>query len=243
MNKFDYNKLFIYFAEDVMHLKKLFAISLLTLFMVSCSDILNVFNDEDPNELGGNTDLELTKVGNEYGVYIKLNDKPLNLKTEAKIVENDNGIITIRIKINLDNLNPMYKAVIPEEYLDANGNVDTKIKYKVTSEGIQDFYHSKQDVSKPFTIVKYANDVGTKYTFKREDGRVVTREITAKSTEDDFPLGYMLIKTITVVEVHEGQTVTKVIYYTNHKFGLVHVKLYFKDGFEASIDLIPWAVM
>ena len=240
---------------------KLLLVGILALLIVSCSDILNVFDDEDPNELGGETDLALTKVGNEYGVDIKVNGDPLNVKTEAKIVENDKGIITLRIKINLDNLDELYKQYkdqipenyrdayqqykdqIPDNYTDTNGNIDTKIKFKITSEGIQDYFHSKQDISKPFTIVKYADGVGTKYKFTTVAGKVVTRTITAKSNTDDFPMGPLLIKTTTIEEDSQDKDVSKVIYYTNHKFGLVHMKIYLKAGFEMDIDLTPWAVI
>jgi hypothetical protein len=241
---FDLEKLSNYHkAGDVMNLMKLFVLTVMSLLIVSCSDILNVFDNEDPNELGGDTDLELTKVGNEYGVYFKLNDRPLKMDAEAKIVKNDNGIVTIHVKINLDKLDPLYKAIIPAEFKNSDGNVDTEIKFKATSEGIQDFYHSKGDVSKPFTIVKYGDKVGAKYTFKRDDGIVVTRKITAKSTEDDFPMGFMLIKTMTTVEEYEDENIEKVIYYTNHKFGLVYVIFRLKNGVEGSIELIPWAMV
>lgn len=240
------NNFLFYYLENVVKLMKLLLISIMALLVVSCSDILNVFEDEDPNELGGETDLALTKVGNEFGADIKVNGKPLRVDPQIKIVENDKGVITFRIKINLDNLDETYKQykdMLPEKYTDANGNFDTEVKLKFTSEGIQDYFHSKQDISKPFTIVKYANGVGMKYKFTTDNGKVITRTITAKSNTDDFPMGPLLIKTTTIEENPQNKDISKVIYYTNHKFGLVRVKISLTAGFEVNLDLTPWAVI
>jgi len=39
---------------------------------------------------------------------------------------------------------------------------EVQLKLKITSDGIQDFVHSKGDESKPFTIMKYSAKLGDK---------------------------------------------------------------------------------
>lgn len=109
-----------------------------------------------------------------------------------------------------------------------NIKLDFTIKSKVTSEGLQDFIHSEGDESKPFTIVKYSAGVGDKYEFTDKDGNHFVREVKYRSTTDDYSIGFWLIKVIRVEEtITEGplkDLFGKIIYYTNHKFGLVGVE-------------------
>lgn len=214
-------------------------IAAMFLCFVSCSED----DSTGPNELGGSTDLELTKVGNDYGAYISVNGEDLNLEDSVWISQSDNGIVTIRVKVDISEVPENFRALIPEQYKGGDGNIDAELKFKVTSEGIQDFYHSENDLSKPFTIIKYDAGVGDKYEFTRADGRNVTRTVTRKSTDDDYEMGFIYIKTFTTEEVSTGDDVEKVEYMTNHKFGLVNVKICFKAGIDAEIQLIPWAMV
>ena len=39
-------------------------------------------------------------------------------------------------------------------------------------------------------LIRYSDDVGTEYSLTKSSGRTLTREIVAKSNEDDFPYGF-----------------------------------------------------
>ncbi|HAC14568.1 MAG TPA: hypothetical protein DCE78_01300 [Bacteroidetes bacterium] len=153
-----------------------------------------------PNEIGGTTNLDLTKVGNEFGVSPKVDGVYSsvinNIRDSVKIIKNDGGIVTIKGKFVADidalksidtllgtqSLSDDLKHQIVDAYLAKYGlSIDTtdhqnmslgfEMKMKVTSEGIQEFVYSKGDVSKPFTMFKYASKVGDKYEFKTSEGK------------------------------------------------------------------------
>lgn len=109
-------------------------------------------------------------------------------------------------------------------------------KYRATSEGVQSVY----DDGTSYTLVKYHGEVGDKYTLKR-DGQNLVREVTQKSTEDDYYWNGMLLKTITVKETGRavpGLSETELVF--NHKFGLVGYTLRFEDG---SSEMFPIVLM
>jgi hypothetical protein len=220
---------------------KFFHWFIISYLFVSCSLLDNSSDTEGPNELSGNTNLELTKVGNEYGVFITVGSENLELIDSVYIVKNDNGIVTVKVFIETKN-HPL-NVLIPDNLKDNEGNVNTELKFKVTDRGIQDFYYSNNDLSKPFTIVKYDAKVGDKYEFTTSDGKKITRTITSKSEVDDFPLGFLYIKTIVTESNSINDGVKKIIYRTNHKFGLVYVEFVLNDGSSVKITLIPWAMV
>jgi hypothetical protein len=207
--------------------------------LVSC-DLLTP-KEEGPNELGGDTDLTLSKPGNEYSAYVSFNGTPMDLKDSIYIKKNDDGIVTMHISIATAGL--PYKALIPSQFTDSQGNIDTDVNFKVTSEGMQDFLYSDQDLSKPFTIVKYADGVGTKYEFTSKNGKKVTREITEKNGLDEWPLVFWKIKTQKIEETPDIPGVAQVIYRANHKFGLVYIEFILNDGTSVKIDLTPWEMV
>lgn len=118
-----------------------------------------------------------------------------------------------------------------------NGNVVASLTFegktydiegKVTSEGFYDYVYSNGDRKKPFTLVKFDAKVGDKWEFNVGSKKVV-REVIKKSTEDDTPYGFFLVKTIDVeetipegIEVKGGMTqVKKIVWKFNHKFGFI----------------------
>ncbi len=117
--------------------------------------------------------------------------------------------------------------------------VSFDLKMKITSEGIQEFVSSNNDLSRPYTIIKYAANVGDKYEFTNSEGIKVTRTVTSKSTTDDYPVGFYLIKVSKIEETKEDVFVDKVTYITNHKFGLVGVIIKTKNGKTMQLGLIP----
>ncbi|QLH54406.1 MAG: hypothetical protein CH6_3349 [Candidatus Kapaibacterium sp.] len=234
------------------------------LFFISCN------TTEDPNTLSGDPKTEFSNVGDTTTAWFDLRDIGLGNKeivVDVAVVSNNNGIVTSRGKLVVDTAithkidTTLGTATLPEEIKKAirekfirafNAKIDSsdknnikiefEIKSKVTTEGIQDFHHSEGDLSKPFTLVKYSAKVGDKYEFKDNQGNKFVREVTQRSTTDDYPIGFWLIKVIVVEEtIEEGpykDLFGKITYYTNHKFGLVGVK-YEINGKNYKINIWP----
>jgi hypothetical protein len=97
---------------------------------------------------------------------------------------------------------------------------------------------------KPWTV-KYADPQGTNYNLTRDNGDVLTATVTEKTGQDDWPYGFMYIKT-SKVEFNCPATDPvgkKVTYRVNHKFGLVYLKAESKDGRVIELDLFPWFLL
>ncbi len=226
-----------------------------------------------PNDIGGDTNLDLTKVGSEFGVSLKVQGTHIpafeNIKDSVFITKNDNGIVTFSGKFSLDTLSlkqidtAMGTSELPDEvkhqivdYFLAkyNATIDTTdknefklfvdFKLKITSEGIQDFVHSNNDLSKPFTIVKYSSNVGDKYEFTKSDGSKVTRTVVTKNPTEDWSLAFWNVKTIRVEEVNTNDPlISKITYIANHKFGLVGAIVEMKDGRIIQNTILPWNML
>ena len=112
-----------------------------------------------------------------------------------------------------------------------NGNTVTgSAKFKNTTEGVE----SEND-SYPGVLVKYSSKVGD--TYKGATG--YKREVISKSTDDDFPYGgFFMIK---VLEIEESPCsvpgVKKLVYYANHKFGIVGAEVTYDDNTTMYIGL------
>ncbi len=223
---------------------------LLVALFYSCKE------SEDPNSIGGSTDVPFAKVGETTIVVVRLDELVPGLGAPAIdfVVEtNKNGIVVRKGHFETDTafthkidtllgtatLPSQIKTALKEKAIrtfhvqidssDKNNlKLDFSIKSKVTSEGLQDFTHSEGDESKPFTLVKYNANVGDKYEFTDKDGNHFVREVTYRSTTDDYPIGFWFIKVIKVEEtITEGplkDIAGKITYYTNHKFGLVGIE-------------------
>ncbi len=225
-------------------MKQFILFCFLIMFFVACS--------EDPNELGGSTDVEFAKVGSKTIITTRLEGIG-DIDGEVIVTENRGGIVVSKGVYQTDTaftnkidtllgtatLPPAIKEAIRNKairvfnvVIDSSNKNDLKIEFtiktKVTSEGLQDFVHSEGDESKPFTIIKYSAGVGTKYEFTDKDGNKFVREVTYRSSDDDYPIAFWLIKVIKVEEtITEGplkDIFGKIVYYTNHKFGLVGVE-------------------
>jgi hypothetical protein len=218
--------------------------------------LLSCQKAEGPNSLGGDPKTGFTNVGDTTSVHFGLQQIGLGndyLSVDFVVKENNNGIVTSVGKFRTDTafthkldtvlgtatLPPQFKEAIRNRLIKAfnvkidssdknNIKMEFEIKSKVTSEGIQDFAHSNGNTSKPFTLVKYSAKVGDKYEFTDDDGNKFVREVTYRSTTDDYDLIFWRIKVIkveeTVVEGPYKDIFGKITYYTNHKFGLVGVE-------------------
>jgi len=110
---------------------------------------------------------------------------------------------------------------------DAQGRVSFEGKVKVTSDGWLDYSNVDEE---PVVAVKYNGKVGDKYSVTTTSGSEVVREITYKSTDDDFDFGFFRIKVIKVEQKTAIPGIKKYVGYFNHKFGLVGLEIIAEDG-------------
>jgi hypothetical protein len=145
---------------------------------------------------------------------------------DVEVVAREDGISTIRASATVTNQTylEMAKSV---PYLEVNGNVVSVSKQaRITSEGIQQVYED----GKVHTVVAYDAKKGDKYKASKY-GQAVVREVKEVSKEDDFLWGFMYIKTIKIEETGRGiPGVSKIVYYANHRFGIVGFDVHFEDG-------------
>jgi hypothetical protein len=109
----------------------------------------------------------------------------------------------------------------------STGVFTVDLKAKFTDAGIVDYFSNDGSGS---ILSSFSEVVGAKYTCKNAEGHTYTREVTAKSTTDDYPYSSLLIKTTTIKETGNFRGIDKVVYRTNHKFGLVNITIYLQDG-------------
>lgn len=202
-------------------MKPVFAILLTALLAVSC----NLFDDSDSStDIAGNPNIPQNTVGNEFTGYISFGGN--NFQTSGVVTENKSGIISVDVTATVPDDFPL-KDLIPDEYDNGSGTMSGTMKFKNTSEGILDYTNAD---GKPLILVKYDCKVGDKYVLEKSDGTRITRTVTAKSETDDYPYGFMYIKTIEVEQDSRIPGVEKIVYYANHKFGLVGVRVVMDDG-------------
>lgn len=242
-------------------------LSLALALLLSCDETTG------PNELKGETNLELTKVGNEFGVIISMRDKYIpafgRIKDSVRIIKNENGIVTFKGTFSTDleslrQLDTLFnthqlpetnKRQVVDAYLnkfgisiDTSNHDDLKLHfsatYKITSEGIQDFVYSKGDLSKPFTMIKYSAKVGDKYEFTTPDGEKITRTVIQTHTTEDWEIGFLIVKTTRVEQpMVNDPLIKKITFIGNHKYGLVGAIYEMNDGKIFEIKILPWNVL
>jgi hypothetical protein len=226
----------------------LFFVSGLLLSFQSCQ------NDDEPNKLLGETDIPLTQVGGNIGVYIKMNGQNIDAKSEMNITSNKEGVITYEGTINMDKLTIHEKQRIldvvptilniykPKDVTFKPGlnNIDYSLKTKVTSKGFQHQFTNGKTMT-----IKYEDPEGTEYKVILENGEVFSGKVTEKSGKDDFPFGFFNIKTskIDFVPAVSDPTFNHMTIRINHKFGLVYLKTEVKNGDIIEFNFFPWHVI
>ncbi len=222
-------------------MKKIFSITLIAALLTS----LNSCKKDDPkgpNDLGGETNIELTQVGNESSVYINVGGINVNTGTITVIANND-GIVTYHGVVDLTGHpdSALISALVPAEYKTPDGKIEGDFNLKITSEGVQDFMQE----NKPWTVVKYADGVGAEYPFTNIYGETSKRTVTEKTGQDDWPMGFLYIKTSKVEHYlpESDQVASKITYRANHKFGLVYIEVELKNGSTATMDIFPWFML
>lgn len=213
---------------------KLICVLLLIVFLDSSCEKL--FNKDDSSTLTGDTNVDFAQTGTTFVSSVKVGENWSNADLDAEIIENTDGVATIKVTGNLANtadLAPL-KNLIPSEFFDGNGNLNIEGRFKATDKGMLDYTNADGE---PFVMVKYDAKVGDKYILEKADGTEITRTVTAKSTDDDFAWGFMLIKTITVEQDSRVPGIQKFVYRFNHKFGLVNVEAVADDGSKTSMTI------
>jgi hypothetical protein len=224
-------------------------------------------DSDNPNVIGGETDLEMTNVGQKWDAYPNFSDvfpgKSYNFKDSVVVKSRSGGVVSMDVNLQFDrqlllDLDTLAgTSVLP---LDARlaildglakrfgATIDTsqpgivrihaEPKFKVTSEGIQEFVSSKGNISKPFTIVKYGMNVGDSWSFTDDDGVRTTRTVSYKSTDDDYPVYFWRIKVLKTESVTQNDPVfDKITFVTNHKYGPVGALVRLKNGKEIPIGI------
>ncbi len=191
--------------------------SFLLFALISC--------DESTAELGG----DQSEFG-EIGVSAISSNLPSILRGgTAEITDLEDGVSVLSLSVDFSDTEI---ETIQQRLPNFDGRSDFDAKYRVTTKGIQSVY----DDGTNFTLVKYDAEVGDKYTLKR-DGQNLVREVTQKSSEDDYYWNGWVLKTITVKETGRavpGLSEAELVF--NHRFGLVGYTLIFEDG---SSEVIP----
>lgn len=200
-------------------------LALLMVFFVSCEVVESVIS---PNKLGGEQST-IGAVDNTFSVY-NVNELG-GLSAKVTALENGVSSVTVSMSITDPKVVTMAKA-IPD--LTWNGNkVSVTRKYKITTEGIQSIHDEGN-----LMMVKYDAKVGDSYSLKI-NGNTVKRTVTERSTDNDYPYAFFMIKVIKVEETGRGiPGVSRLEYFLNHKFGLVGINVVFEDGSSRKIGII-----
>ena len=250
------------------HLRQLFAVLLLAIVVPSCG--LLDSTEEGPNDLNGNSNIELTDVGQEFGASLSLsqlfpNGWKYDYKDSNVVTRRENGITTVSVNLDASfdlvhefdtllgtqDLPQAAKLEVVNWILDTYGatidlstpnrlKIKADVKVKVTDQGIQEFMASKGDLSKPFTIIKYNMNVGDSWSFTDSKGVTTRRTVTYHSTTDDYPVAFWRMKVFKTESVVDNDPLLeKIVYVTNHKYGLVGIHLFTKSGKEIPVTVLP----
>src|SRR5687768_16182584 len=97
-----------YKGKNFTHMKKIIAFSLfLYVFMVGCEEDAA----RGPNELGGEANIPLTKVGNSYSVSVTLGGTYLDINIDtAYISKNDIGVVTVKLKADISTVDSTLRS-------------------------------------------------------------------------------------------------------------------------------------
>jgi len=214
-------------------MKRLIYLAAFLLFITTSCEDLGIGSGDD-STLKGKTDIPLNTVGNEFSpIGFTINGNYVDFNPQMVITKSDNGVNTIKITADLSTNTTLSKlnALIPAALKDAQGKVNFEMKVKVTDEGWLDYSNVDEE---PCVLVKYDDKVGDKYSVTTSSGSKIEREITYKSTDDDYAYGFMDIKVIKVEQETSFPGIQKYVMYFNHKFGIVGFEVVAEDGTSMS---------
>ena len=190
-------------------------------------------------DLGGDTTIALGQVGNVFSNIggIKVAGEYVPADVNMTVTKNEGGLATLRVKADLSK-DPKLEKInkrIPSSMKDASGKVDTEVKLRITSEGVQDFFNRD---GAQHTLVNYSSVVGDTYKLAKSNGATITRTVVAKSGLDDYPYGFMLIKTMTIEQDSRIVGIKKFVIRANHKFGIVWFEIVQTDGETIGVSIV-----
>jgi hypothetical protein len=214
-------------------MKTTYLLLALTFLFTSCNWFDSENKADDSTTLGGSTSIPINTVGNTFTNSVRVGTSTYS--GSISITKLENGVATVKVVGKIPSGYPILDK-IKSKYKDTAGNLVYEGKFKMTDEGILDYNNANGD---PFVLIKYDANVGDKYTHKKSDGTTVVREVVRKSTTDDYYWGGMLIKTIDVDVKVNVPGVSKITYFSNHKFGLVAVRVTMEDGSAPQLSLAP----
>jgi hypothetical protein len=219
------------FLKKIIIMKTTFFLFTLVLVLTSCTKDSDDANSS--SSIGGSTSIPINTVGNTFANSVVVGSA--SYQGTIAITSVTDGVATVQFKAAIPSTIPILQG-IKAKYKDGSGNLVCEGKFKMSDAGILD-YNNKDH--KPFVLVKYDANVGDKYTLDKSDGTKIVREVVRKSTTDDYYWGGMLIKTIDVEQSSNIPGVKKITYFSNHKFGLVAVRVEMEDGSKPQLSLVP----
>jgi hypothetical protein len=214
-------------------IKSIFLMALMVVVAVSCK--------KDAGGPLGGTVTPVGEVGNTFNLY-PMGSMPGVSDITGEISELNNGISKIDFSMTLTNskLKPLVNALVSTfpSILSYEDDVFTGfLEAKFTTEGVALMIGKNEMIG-----VKYDAKVGDAYTTKIGN-TVIRNEVVSKSTEDDFMwAGGFMIKVIKVEGTgYNLPGLDRIVYYFNHRFGIVGVDFKFLDSTQASIDIVSSA--
>jgi len=201
--------------------KSIYKLFWLALIFSSCG-ILGGDDDSSGREPLGGDPSPMGAVGNTFDVPAF----PGIENREVEITSSEGGVSTIRASARVTNEAYLTMAEgVP--YLEVRGDVvSVTQRARITDKGIQEVYGD----GTLHTVVDYDAKKGDTYT-ANQYGQKIVRKVNKVSQEDDFMWGFMMIKTIQIEETGSGiPGVSKIVYYANHRFGIVGFDVHFEDG-------------
>jgi hypothetical protein len=210
-----------------------FLLLFVMLILTSCEWIESITKSDSSSSISGTTNIPINTVGTTFANSVRVGTS--SYQGTISITNITDGVATVSFHAAIPSNYPILQG-IKSKYKDASGNLVCEGKFKMTDKGILDYNNKDHD---PFVIVKYDAKVGDKYTLDKSDGKTIVREVIRKSVDDDFYWNGMLIKTIDVEQSSNIPGVSKIIYFCNHKFGLVAVRVVMEDGSTPQLDLVP----
>lgn len=182
------------------------------------------------NTLKGDVDISMNTVGNKLSaIGLSIDDSGVYTEPSIEIIKSEDGVNTFKVVVDLSkdpNL-ASFNRIIPDELKDEQGRISFETKLKITSEGWLDYSNIDEE---PVVIVRYDCKVGDKYSVTTKSGSKIVREITHKSTTDDYDYGFLQIKVIKVEQETSFPGFKKYVGYFNHKFGMVGLEIVAEDG-------------
>lgn len=212
---------------------------LLIVLLIAATSCSLIDSEISSDTLKGSTNIPMNTVGNTFtSIGMKANGAWIDSNPSIQITKSENGVNTVKIVADFskDPKLAAFNKLIPSNLKDAQGRINFETKVKITDQGWLDYSNSE---GAPLVAVNYDSKVGDKYTLTKANGGTIVREVTEKSTTDDYSYGFMNIKIIKVEQATSFPGLKKYVARFNHKFGLVGIEIIAEDGSSLSTQFSP----